>query len=116
MAQNDDLFHAIGGGHADAAALADLMGDTLDEHIGGLGFPGVDHMDIVVLLYAAGAARHTVGIKHKDEHALLNMPEKDGDVLTVTVTTEAGDRDGIVFRSADYGSTWIYEGVIQLMQ
>ena len=71
MAQNDDLFHAIGGGHADAAALADLMGDTLDEHIGGLGFPGVDHMDIVVLLYAAGAARHTVGIKHKDEHALL---------------------------------------------
>ena len=71
MAQNDDLFHAIGGGHTDAAALADLMGDTLDEHISGLGFPGVDHMDIVVLLYAAGAARHTVGIKHKDEHALL---------------------------------------------
>ena len=47
MAQNDDLFHAIGGGHADAAALADLMGDMLDEHIGGLGFRGVDHMDIV---------------------------------------------------------------------
>ena len=62
MAQDNDLFHAIGGGHADAAALADLMGDTLNEHIGGLGFPGVDHMDIVVLLYAAGAARHTVGI------------------------------------------------------
>ena len=71
MAQDDDLFHAIGGGYADAAALADLMGDTLNEHIGGLGFSGVDHMDIVVLLYAAGAARHTVGIKHKDEHALF---------------------------------------------
>ena len=54
MAQDNDLLHAIGGGHADAATLADLMGDTLDEHIGGLGFPGVDYMDIVVLLYAAG--------------------------------------------------------------
>ena len=71
MAQDNDLLHAIGGSHADAAALADLMGDTLNEHIGGLGFSGVDHMDIVVLLYAAGAARHTVGIKHKDEHALF---------------------------------------------
>ena len=71
MAQNDDLFHAIGGGHADAAALADLVGDTLDEHIGGLGFPGVDHMDIVVLLNAAGAARHTIGIEYKNKIALL---------------------------------------------
>ena len=50
MAQNDDLFHAIGGGHADAAALADLMGDTLDEHIGGLGFPVREYLDFVAEL------------------------------------------------------------------
>lgn len=51
-----------------------------------------------------------------EDYDYFHMPEKDGDMLTVTVTTEAGDRDGIVFRSADYGSTWKYEGVIQLMQ
>ena len=33
MAQNDDLFHAVGGGHADPPPLADLVGDMLDEHI-----------------------------------------------------------------------------------
>lgn len=51
-----------------------------------------------------------------EDYDYFHMPEKNGDMLTVTVTTEAGDRDGIVFRSADHGSTWKYEGVIQLMQ
>lgn len=47
------------------------MSNVLDEHIGGFGFLGVDHMDIVVLLNAAGAARHTIGIEYKNKIALL---------------------------------------------
>ena len=71
MAQDDDLLHAVGGGHPDTAVPADLMGDPLDEHVRRFGLLGVDHMDIVVLLNAAGAAGHPVGIEHQDEHALL---------------------------------------------
>ena len=71
MAEDDDLFHAVRGCDADPAALADLVGDMLDEHIRRLGFLGVDHMDIVVLLDGAGAAGHPVGVEHKDENALL---------------------------------------------
>ena len=71
MAEDDDLFHAVRGGDADPAALADFVGDMLDEHIRRLGFLGVNHMDIVVLLDGAGAAGHPVGVEHKDENALL---------------------------------------------
>ena len=71
MAQNDDLFHAVGGGHADPPPLADLVGDMLDEHIRRLGLLGVDDVDVVILLDDAGAARHTVGIEHEDEHTLF---------------------------------------------
>lgn len=51
--------------------FADLVGDALDEHIRRFGLFGVDDMDVVVLLDAAGTARHTVGIEHEDEDALL---------------------------------------------
>ena len=71
MTKDNDLLHAVRGCHPDAAALADLMGDPLDEHIGGLGLLGVDHMDIVVLLDSTGATGHAVGIEHQNEHALL---------------------------------------------
>ena len=54
VAQNDDLLHAVGSSHTHPPPLADLMSNVLDEHIGGFGFLGVDHMDIVVLLNAAG--------------------------------------------------------------
>ena len=47
------------------------MGDPLDEHIGGLGLLGIDHMDVVVLLDGAGASGHAVSIKYQDEHAFL---------------------------------------------
>ena len=71
MTQNDDLLHAVGGSHADTAVLANLVGDVLDEHIGRFGFLGVDDVDIVVLLDAAGAAGHAVGVEHEDDHALF---------------------------------------------
>ena len=47
------------------------MGDPLDEHIGGLGLLGIDHMDVVVLLNGAGATGHAVSIKYQDKHAFL---------------------------------------------
>ena len=71
MAQNDDLLHTIGGRHPDPAVFADLVGDALDEHIRRFGLFGVDDVDVVVLLDAAGTARHTVGIEHEDEDALF---------------------------------------------
>ena len=71
MTKDNDLLHTVRSRHADAAALADLMGNPLDEHIGGLGLLGVDHMDVVVLLDGAGAAGHAVGIEHQNEHAFL---------------------------------------------
>lgn len=43
----------------------------------------------------------------------LNMPEKVDDTLTITVTTEAVEKDGIVFQSTDYGVTWEYKGLVQ---
>lgn len=40
------------------------------------------------------------------------MPEKDGDILTVTVTTDAGESSGIIFKSTDGGITWEHEGIV----
>ena len=44
----------------------------------------------------------------------LNMPEKEDDTLTITVTTDAAEKDGIVFQSTDYGATWKYKGLVQI--
>ena len=44
----------------------------------------------------------------------LNMPEKEDDTLTITVTTDAAEKDGIVFLSTDYGATWEYKGLVQI--
>ena len=71
VAQNDDLLHAVGSSHTDPPPLADLMSNVLDEHVCRFRFLRVDHMDIVVLLNAAGAARHTIGIEYKNKIALL---------------------------------------------
>ena len=71
VTKDNDLLHAVRGRHPDAAAFADFVGDPLDEHIGGLGLLGIDHMDVVVLLNGTGAAGHAVGIEHQNEHALL---------------------------------------------
>ena len=38
----------------------------------------------------------------------MNMPQKEGDVLTMLVTTQAGESEGIVFCSRDGGETWEY--------
>lgn len=44
----------------------------------------------------------------------LNMPEKEDDTLTITVITDAAEKDGIVFQSTDYGATWEYKGLVQI--
>lgn len=43
----------------------------------------------------------------------LNMPEQEDGTLSITVTTDATEKDGIVFQSADYGITWEYIGLTQ---
>ena len=46
-----------------------------------------------------------------EDYDYLTMPEKDADALTVTVTTDAEENDGIVFQSKDDGVTWEYRGM-----
>ena len=48
-----------------------------------------------------------------EDYDYLNMPQKGAIALTIMVTTDKGDNDGIVFESEDDGSTWKYIGVIQ---
>ena len=47
-----------------------------------------------------------------EDYDYFHMPQKDGDILEVMVTTEVSESTGIVFRSADHGITWEYEGII----
>lgn len=47
------------------------------------------------------------------DYDYVSMPVKDDDTLTVTVTSEAAETDGIVFQSIDNGITWQYSGVTQ---
>ncbi len=46
-----------------------------------------------------------------EDYDYLNMPEINGDVLTITVTSAALESDGILFSSEDNGDTWTYQGV-----
>ena len=40
------------------------------------------------------------------DYDYLNMPQRDGEGLTIMVTTEEAEKDGILFRSVDDGVTW----------
>lgn len=46
-----------------------------------------------------------------EDYDYLEMPEKDGENLTVRVLTGAGETEGILFRSEDNGATWKYAGI-----
>lgn len=46
-----------------------------------------------------------------EDYDYLNMPQKEDDVWTITLTTDAWENDGIVFQSTDEGITWEYKGV-----
>ncbi len=46
------------------------------------------------------------------DYDYLNMPNQDDVSLTVTVTTDAWEKDGLVFQSNDNGATWEFAGVI----
>ncbi len=45
------------------------------------------------------------------DYDYLEMPERSENVLTIKVTSEAGETDGILFRSTDDGEIWNYQGV-----
>lgn len=42
------------------------------------------------------------------DYDYLNMPQRSDAVLTITVTTDAAEREGILFQSIDDGVTWEY--------
>ena len=45
------------------------------------------------------------------DYDYMEMPEKNGDRLTITVTSAAGEHDGLVFISEDQGETWTFDHV-----
>lgn len=45
-----------------------------------------------------------------EDYDYLNMPEKKDSVLTIMVTTDATESNGIIFQSKDDGVTWEYSG------
>ncbi len=48
-----------------------------------------------------------------EDYDYLNMPESEVDRLTIIVTTESPESDGIVFQSKNQGVTWEYVGIQQ---
>ena len=48
-----------------------------------------------------------------EDYAYLNMPKKEGEIWTITVTAGASEREGLVFQSADSGKSWTYVGTVQ---
>lgn len=48
-----------------------------------------------------------------EDYTYFNMPRKDEDTWTVTVTAGASEREGIVFQSTDSGESWNYAGISQ---
>lgn len=46
-----------------------------------------------------------------EDYTYLCMPEKDGNVLTISVMSGAGEEEGLRFRSEDEGVTWTYDGI-----
>lgn len=45
-----------------------------------------------------------------EDYDYMYLPEEDGDALTILVVTQAGETEGILFRSEDQGETWTYAG------
>ena len=76
---------------------------------GGLSFEKIEFPVSAVIELPAVAEEYGYTVEDYD---YFHMPQKDGDILKVMVTTEASESTGIVFRSADHGITWEYEGII----
>lgn len=76
---------------------------------GGLSFEKIEFPMSAVIEMPAVAEEYGYTVEDYD---YFHMPQKDGDILKVMVTTEASESTGIVFRSADHGITWEYEGII----
>ncbi len=47
-----------------------------------------------------------------EDYDYIHMPKKEEDTLTVMVSTEAIDTEGILFLSEDNGESWAYTGVL----
>lgn len=47
-----------------------------------------------------------------DDYSYYEMPQKNGDKLTIKALTQAGENEGILFKSDDSGVTWVYDGIV----
>ena len=50
-----------------------------------------------------------------EDYDYFHMPEKRDSLLTIMVTTDAEESNGIIFQSKDNGATWEYSGNTQKM-
>lgn len=46
-----------------------------------------------------------------EDYDYCDMPQKEGDTLTIRILTGASEKEGIIFESKDNGETWMYVGV-----
>ena len=72
LSGDDDLLETVGGSDGDVEFLTVLVGEFLDKGIGGLGFFGVDHFDIVVIEDLGRVSFDAVGIEDDHEMAFLH--------------------------------------------
>lgn len=49
----------------------------------------------------------------KESYGYLNMPQRDGEVMTILAVSQSGNSQGLLFQSQDLGETWSYAGVAQ---
>lgn len=49
----------------------------------------------------------------KEDYGYLNMPQRDGDIMTVLASSQAGSSEGLLFQSGDQGMTWEPAGAVQ---
>lgn len=46
-----------------------------------------------------------------EDYVYLHMPETDGNIWKILLTTESSECDGMIFQSQDQGATWKYIGI-----
>ena len=94
VTQNDDLLRPVGGGYPHPVLPPDLIGGPLNIGVRGLRLPGINHVDIVVLLHRALSALDLIGIKNQDHMTLavaLVVTQKVAQAFPGGIQTIPGD-------------------------
>ena len=70
VAQNNQLLRPVRGGHLYPVLFPDLIGGLFDIGVRRLRLPGINHMDVVIVLHRSQTALYLIRVKHHDHPAL----------------------------------------------